>query len=87
VKTKYDRAIKTLRDKIEALTTLPVVIGIGKASRKDCFIVYLQTKRRPAGIPKTWHGIPVKVERTGRIRPAKRGPACLGSRRGSRFDP
>ena len=46
-------------------------IGVGETDGKPC--IYLYTKRKKfsrCDIPETWCGVPVKVKRIGKIRPA-----------------
>ena len=47
-------------------------IGVGEADGKPCIYLYVnRNKHIPrSDIPDTWRGIPVKVQRIGKIRPA-----------------
>ena len=46
-------------------------IGVGEADGKPCIYLYVNRKNFPrSDIPDTWRGVPVKVQRIGKIRPA-----------------
>ncbi len=46
-------------------------IGVGEADGKPCIYLYVNRKKFPrCDIPDIWRGIPVKVKRIGKIRPA-----------------